>query len=42
MKEFNSYGNDEIVVEYLTYDSKQVVEGTLFICKGAAFKAKGK
>lgn len=40
MKEFNSYGNDEIVVEYLTYDSKQVVEGTLFICKGAAFKAE--
>lgn len=40
MKEFNSYGNDEIVVEYLTYDSKQVKEGTLFICKGAAFKAE--
>jgi len=40
MKEFHSFGNDEIVVEYLTYDSKQVKEGTLFICKGAAFKAE--
>lgn len=40
MKEFYSDGKDDIVVEYLTYDSKQVTEGTLFICKGAAFKAE--
>ena len=40
MKEFYSCGKEETVVEYLTYDSKQVVEGTLFICKGAAFKAE--
>lgn len=40
MKEFHSYGQDEMLVEYLTYDSKQVKEGTLFICKGAAFKAE--
>jgi len=25
-------------VEYLTYDSKSVAAGTLFVCKGAAFK----
>lgn len=40
MKEFYSDGEEEKVVEYLTYDSKKVVEGTLFICKGAAFKAQ--
>lgn len=40
MKEFYSCGKDDAVVEYLTYDSKQVTEGTLFICKGAAFKAE--
>lgn len=39
-KEFYSAGNAEATVEYLTYDSKKVVEGTLFICKGAAFKAQ--
>ncbi len=40
MKEFYSCGMEDTVVEYLTYDSKQVVENTLFICKGAAFKAE--
>ena len=40
MKDFYSANNEDAVVEYLTYDSKQVVEGTLFICKGAAFKAE--
>lgn len=40
MKEFNSYGQEDMQVEYLTYDSKQVKKGTLFICKGAAFKAE--
>lgn len=40
VKEFHSCEMDEVMVEYLTYDSKQVVEGTLFICKGAAFKAE--
>lgn len=33
-----SEGNEQI--NYLTFDSKRVVEGTLFICKGAAFKAE--
>lgn len=40
MTEFYSKGEEDTVVEYLTYDSKQVKEGTLFICKGAAFKAE--
>ena len=40
MKEFYSCGRDGDAVEYLTYDSKQVTAGTLFICKGAAFKAE--
>ena len=40
MKEFYSDGKEDSVVEYLTYDSKKVTEGTLFICKGAAFKAE--
>ncbi|XCP86594.1 UDP-N-acetylmuramoyl-L-alanyl-D-glutamate--2,6-diaminopimelate ligase [Roseburia hominis] len=40
MKEFYSAGKEELTVEYLTYDSREVTEGTLFICKGAAFKAE--
>lgn len=40
IREFQSYGQEEKEIAYLTYDSKQVVEGTLFICKGAAFKAE--
>ena len=31
---------EEKTVEYLTFDSNKVTEGTLFICKGAAFKAE--
>ena len=27
-------------IHYLTYDSRAVVPGTLFICKGVAFKAE--
>ena len=37
MKEFYSNGEEEKNVGYLTYDSREVTEGTLFICKGAAF-----
>ena len=37
---FYSDGRDDLPIEYLTYDSKQVKENTLFICKGAAFKAE--
>lgn len=40
MKEFYSNGEEEKNVGYLTYDSREVTEGTLFICKGAAFKAE--
>lgn len=40
MKEFYSKDADDQTVEYLTFDSKKVVEGTLFICKGAAFKVE--
>lgn len=40
MKEFYSNGEEDKTVEYLTYDSREVTEGTLFICKGAAFKAE--
>lgn len=31
-------GQDEQTITYLTYDSRAVTPGTLFICKGAAFK----
>ena len=31
---------EESLVEGLTYDSKEAVPGTLFVCKGAAFKEK--
>lgn len=31
-------GREDAEVTYLTYDSRAVVPGTLFICKGAAFK----
>lgn len=30
--------NEELPVSFLTYNSKEVVEGTLFICKGVTFK----
>jgi UDP-N-acetylmuramoyl-L-alanyl-D-glutamate--2,6-diaminopimelate ligase len=31
-------GHESQLITYLTYNSKDVVPGTLFICKGAAFK----
>lgn len=31
-------GNIDTLVEYLTFDSRKVVPGTIFICKGAHFK----
>ena len=33
MKEFYSNGEEEKNVGYLTYDSREVTEGTLFICR---------
>lgn len=38
MTEFYADGKEDLCIEYLTYDSRMVTEGTLFICKGAAFK----
>lgn len=38
LKECQLYGQEEMVVSTLTYDSNLVKEDTLFICKGAAFK----
>ena len=40
LAEYNLYGKDETVISLLTYNSKEVVQDTLFICKGAAFKAE--
>ena len=40
LKECRMTGAEADTVEYLTFDSKKVKEGTLFICKGAAFKAE--
>lgn len=37
---YSGYADADQQIEYLTFDSKKVVEGTLFICKGAAFKAE--
>ena len=31
-------GNTDAVIEHVTFDSRQVVPGTLFICKGAHFR----
>lgn len=36
--EAECFGKEEVYIENLTYDSKEVTENTLFICKGAAFK----
>lgn len=36
--EYDLKGRDEEMVRLLTYNSKSVVDSTLFICKGAAFK----
>ncbi len=33
------YGQDDTKAERITYNSKEVTKDTLFICKGAAFKA---
>ena len=38
LESFISFGAEDKLVEFLTYDSREVTEGTLFICKGAAFK----
>ncbi len=35
----NLFGQDDQQITYLTYNSKAVKAGTLFICKGASFKA---
>lgn len=40
LKEFYSDGKEDSTIEYLTFDSKKVRENTLFVCKGAAFKAQ--
>lgn len=40
LKECRMTGAEAETVEYLTFDSKKVTEGTLFICKGAAFKTE--
>lgn len=37
---YTGFADADQEIEYLTFDSKKVVEGTLFICKGAAFKAE--
>lgn len=36
--EFNLYGHENDSITNLTYDSREVCSGTLFVCKGAAFK----
>lgn len=40
MKEFYLGQEEPVEIKYLTFDSKKVRPGTLFICKGAAFKAQ--
>lgn len=40
MKEFYSGSKEGQIISCLTFDSRKVTEGTLFICKGAAFKAE--
>ena len=32
------FGQEDTHPEVLTYDSREVTENTMFICKGAAFK----
>ena len=39
LKDVELQGKGENVIKNLTYNSKEVTEDTLFICKGAAFKA---
>jgi len=31
-------GKENLTIEYLTYDSKNVIQNTLFVCKGVSFK----
>lgn len=38
LEEADLQGKEEEEVQLLTYDSREVMPGTLFICKGAAFK----
>ena len=38
LAEAEMMGREETVITYLTYDSRAVKPGTLFICKCAAFK----
>ena len=40
LAECNLQGKDGEEIKLLTYDSREVTQGTLFICKGAAFKAE--
>ena len=32
------YGRENTVIRLLTYDSREVIPDTMFICKGASFK----
>ena len=36
--DYNLNGKDGQLIESLTYNSKEAVKNTLFVCKGAAFK----
>ena len=36
--EYNLYGQEDKEIQHLTYNSKDIIPDTLFICKGAAFK----
>lgn len=38
VKEFNLFNSAECQIQQLTYNSKEVTNNTLFICKGASFK----
>ena len=40
LAEYDLQGKDGEEIKLLTYDSREVTQGTLFICKGAAFKAE--
>lgn len=40
LKDCNLYGKKDQTITTLTFDSRAVKENTLFICKGAAFKAE--
>ena len=38
IKDYNLYGQEDAIITSITYDSRKVRKGTLFICKGAGFK----